>query len=196
MQAYCRFKDNLIFNIDRAVSVDAVEPWTLEEVKDWLTIDFTDDDAKLSRLIPQVRDAVEMYCHISMVQKAITVDGEFYRSFELPYGPVQTILSVEYTSDGSTYTADSGYKTIGSPGSYMQFYPGVQGIGRIAYETPNMDMSQYASLKQDGLRMMAYCWENRGDQPLSSLQNGQARPNGLSQALELFAKQYIRMAWL
>lgn len=196
MSLYCRHKDNLIYNVNRVPLESAVEPWTLDEVKEWLTITFSDDDAALTRLIPQIRDGIEMYCHISMIAKTITVDGEFYRATEFPYGPVAAITSVETTSDGSTYTADTSYKAIGPVNSYKQFIPGVLGMSRIVYTTPNMDMAQYQSLSLDGLRITGYCWENRGDQPMTSLQNGTSRPNGLHQALELFAKQYRRLAWV
>lgn len=195
MSLTCRYRDNQIYNVDRAINEDAVEPWTLDEVKGWLTIDFSDDDTALTALIPQVRDAMEMFCNISMVSRTITLDGEFYRQFELPYGPVATITSVGYTYDGTTYTSDTGYRAIGPVNSYKQFVPSMTGMGRIVYTTPNINQAQYASLRLDGLRLMAYCWQNRGDNPLSSLQNGVARPEGLDQALELFARKYVRI-WL
>lgn len=195
MSLTCRYRDNLIHNTRRVVNGDAVEPVSLQEVKDWLNITYSDDDARLTALIGQCRDGVEMYCHISMVSKTITLDADLFRETELPYGPVASITNV-MLRNGSTYEAQTGYVTTGDAGSYWLFQPAAGGRYKIVYTTPNMDMSEYGSLKLDLLRVIAYCFENRGDQPLTSLQGGMARPKGLDQALELFAKQYIRMTWL
>jgi hypothetical protein len=52
------------------------EPVTLEEVKDWLQVDFTEHDGLLNGMIKGARRTIEKLCNISLVPKAVTLDVE------------------------------------------------------------------------------------------------------------------------
>lgn len=188
----CKYRSNNIFSVIR--SEDAVtEPVTLDEVKASLAITFIDDDALLTALISQCRDGVEMFCNVSMVAHTITMDADLYEQLELPYGPVNDLTSVSLKTDRATYTAQAS-DTYDLDGVGFKLFSVTQaGRYRVVYAA-----GPYApqSLKLDLLRIIGYCYEHRGDEALTSLQSGQARPKGLDEALELFASKYQRMAWL
>lgn len=76
------------------------EPVTLAEVKDWLTIDqdYTGDDELLNELITSNRERMEKYLNISLVDRnglIYSKDFDVCKSrLELPYGPVDSVTSV------------------------------------------------------------------------------------------------------
>ena len=81
-----------------ATPVDAtvIEPLTLQEVKDYSHIDLNDDDAKILRLIPAVRQMVERYTGLSLIPitaTAIVINGLGY--INLLGGPASNILNTD-----------------------------------------------------------------------------------------------------
>lgn len=89
-------------------------PVSLEEVKEYLVIDGNDHDTLLARLIEAATVAVEKYCGISLRETAITCRYEAAGRVEIPYGPVQSITSVE-DADGSAVE----YTQEGLAGSFI-----------------------------------------------------------------------------
>lgn len=131
---------NTFTDVDKQEGYTGYEPVSLADVKAHLRVDFTDDDALLTAMITAARQAIEDYCHISLVPKTITLTvesnntptsifsqpfqvRESLTSFELPYGPVQSVNSVtSIDSDGQTviscalntdyYLSGVAFKTI------------------------------------------------------------------------------------
>jgi len=186
----CRYKPNCIYSITPTVAPDVTEPVTLDEVKDWLNITFNDDDTKITALISQARSGVEMFCNISMVAKTLVMQADIYTDQELPYGPVAAITGVTYRN-GTVYEAYIDYTLDGN-----LLCLAAAGRFRVTYTAGPMDMVSNASLKLDLLRIIAYLYEHRGDEALTSLQNGADRAKSLDEALELFASKYKVMSWL
>lgn len=67
---------------------------TLQEIKDDLKIDFSDEDAYITNLIALCQSHVEQFCGISCATRtlsAVVCNNE--GNIEIPYGPVQSITS-------------------------------------------------------------------------------------------------------
>lgn len=188
----CKYRPNKIWSCIPTVAEDVIYPVTLDQVKAHLRITFMDDDEYIGDLIEYCTDGLEQFCHISMIIKTITLDADLVEELELPEGPVASVTSVMYRN-GAVYEANTGYILSGDAGSFMRFAPGTSGRYKIVYVAGPFVQP---SLKLDLLRIIAYCYEHRGDEALSSLQGSIARPQGLDQALELFAAKYRRLEWV
>lgn len=188
----CRYHPNRIYKCTPVVTVPTTEPVTLEDVKEWLSVTFLDDDTLIQSLIAECRDGVEQFCGISMVAKTFTLDADLYEDLVLPFGPVTAVSSAMWRN-GTTYEAYTDFSFDVDSGV---FCPGISGRFKIVFTAGPMDLVNYASLRADLKRVIGYCYDNRGDQELTSLQNGTGRPAGLDQALELFASKYKSMLWL
>jgi uncharacterized phiE125 gp8 family phage protein len=175
------------------------EPVTVDEAKARLIIDFNDDDELLSELITSCRATIENYCHISIVEKIVTVTADgpsgsasSYNDFqELPYGPVKTFLSAGYmdldtdlvtlTAGDGYYLKGTGFKSIRIPGAWENSI-----LSYIAGYNPVP-----APLKEAILLEVVFRYENRGDKT-----NRYASQNvGLCEAAEYKAFPYRRMTW-
>lgn len=93
-------------------SARTIAPVSLDEVKDYLRIDGTEEDAMLSRLIDVATSRVEERTLRSMITRTVTVDIDRREiaghNLQLYYGPVQSITSVTaYDEDGDTTTVNS-----------------------------------------------------------------------------------------
>lgn len=190
------------YRLDRIIDLSLdegtpTEPIDLTRVKAALRITFTDDDTYLTNLIPACRKALEEFCCISLVEKDIIVIADVNEEMELPYGPVSAFTSARYKGSiseaFSTKTLNTDYYIEGITGSFQRFAPAACGRWELAYTTG------YATVPNDLLldleRIIAYCFEHRGDEALTSLQGGQQRPKSLDEALELFAGKHRRMFW-
>lgn len=100
---------NNIIDIKRVES-SPTEPVTLAQAKAQLIITFTDDDTLITSLITQARKAIENYCNVSMVAKVITFTADLFNEWELPYGPVTAITSVQ-TRSGTQGSGPANYTT-------------------------------------------------------------------------------------
>ena len=85
---------------------------SLETAKDHLRVSYSDEDTMITRMIKTARAYAEQYTQRALIDKTLTVqfydlDGEL--RFELPFGPVDAITSVErIASDGTTTTLVDG----------------------------------------------------------------------------------------
>jgi uncharacterized phiE125 gp8 family phage protein len=172
---------------------------TLTQLKAHLNITYTDDDTYLTDLIAATRAALEQFCNISLVEKTITLLADLYCERELPYGPITTLTSASLKTDTGTYTAqvaNTDYELDGITGGFQVFRPLVSGRWKLEYTAGYDSAKVPKDLILDHKRIAGYCYEHKGDEPLTSLQGGQQRPRGLDEALELFAARYRRLIWL
>jgi len=193
-----RHKDNQIFDV-QFDETGATEIMTLTELKAHLQITYTDDDTYLTLLIKSVRQAVERFCNISMVAKTVTLLGDFHCEFELPYGPVTALTSASLKTGAGSYTAQTAntdYELDGITNSFQIFRPFVSGRWKLVYAAGYSSLSTIQDLVLDCKRIGGYCYENKGDQALTSLQGGQQQPKALDEALELFANKHRRMQYI
>ena len=177
----------------------AVEYLTLAQLKVHLQITYTDDDTYLTDLIVACRAAIERFCNISLVSKTVTVLADYYCERELPFGPVTTFTSASLKTASNTYTAqvaNTNYEVDGIANGFQIFRPFISGRWKLVYTAGFAAASVPKDIILDHKRICGYCYENKGDQELTSLQGGQQRPKGLDEALELFAAKHRRLTWL
>ena len=143
---------NQIIDVQRASVV--TEPVTLNELKEWVKVDGSEEDAILTALIIAAREMCEKYTGVNFVQRQVTVlfnnvNGGTY----LPYGPVGSITGV-YDTDGNSidYVAQGvDFKAVMSPRSTLKaIYSGGYSV---------LPESLKTAIKSQAL----FLFENRGE---------------------------------
>ncbi len=82
---------------DVTTTVEPVsEPITLAEAKNYLRVDFDDDNDLISSLITSARVRLEKYAGVAMTARTLQVVAYVDEFIELPYAPINTISKVEY----------------------------------------------------------------------------------------------------
>jgi uncharacterized phiE125 gp8 family phage protein len=198
MTYLARHQDNAIHDV-QFDETGAVEYLTLTQLKAHLQITYTDDDTYLTDLIVACRAAIERFCNISLVSKTATVLADYYCERELPFGPVTTFTSASLKTATNTYTAqvaNTDYEVDGIANGFQIFRPFSVGRYKLIYTAGYAATGVPKDLILDHKRICGYCYENKGDQALTTLQGGMDRPKGLDEALELFATKHRRLVWL
>lgn len=84
------------------------QPITVDDAKSWARIDDDFDDVIVDSLIDAATRAFEEYTRTLLYSSTVTVKYSFDRSgraeFRLPYGPVDSITSVQHDGTDITYT--------------------------------------------------------------------------------------------
>lgn len=90
----------------RVIVEPPVEPLTLTEVKLDRAVEHTLHDDLLTALIKTARSYVEDYCSLSLVYQTreLLLDG-FESIIEIPFGPVQSLLTFQYVNTDGVLTA-------------------------------------------------------------------------------------------
>ena len=70
---------------------------TLTEAKNYLRVDFSEDDDLIEALINTAQTRLEQYAGIAMTPRTLKVVAFVDEFIELPYTPTNTISKVEYT---------------------------------------------------------------------------------------------------
>ena len=94
----------------------ASEPLTTVEVKNYLKVDFTDDDDLIDILIMSARQWVEKHCNIGLLPQTITEVYDTWptgRGWDLSVSPLRSVTAISYKdSAGATQTWASGNYTV------------------------------------------------------------------------------------
>jgi hypothetical protein len=166
------------------VSEQGAEPVTLTEAKTQCRVTFSDDDTELTAMITRARKFIENYCNISIVLQTIRVLADACGCWELPYGPIVGITSVEspslnqgsgpkaYTTSTEDWWVDGG---LFDAGTYSDART------RVTYTAGNYCPDD---LKAAILAQVAWLYEHRGEE----------EGMGSDEALELAAP--FRKLWL
>jgi len=122
--------------MNSVVTAPVCEPLHLDEVKNHLRVDGTDDDTLISSLIRAARIYCEKFQNRSYVTQTrkLTLDG-FPNEFELGYCPVDSVSSITYIdSAGDTQTLSSSYYDTDATSepariveAYSYSWPGIRG---------------------------------------------------------------------
>lgn len=113
----------------------STEPITLDEAKNWLRIDNTDDDTRITSLITAARRRAENYIKKDIVGKNREVFWTVLnKDVNLPF-TVNTISSV--TFDGVAQTVNDGYELLGTGNAIfrLESYPNEK--IQVQYATEN-----------------------------------------------------------
>jgi uncharacterized phiE125 gp8 family phage protein len=80
----------------------ADEPLTVSEVKNFLKVDFSDDDALIGILITAARESAEKYCQIAILPQTITEKFSRFRAYglHLSISPLIEIVEISYKDVG------------------------------------------------------------------------------------------------
>lgn len=171
------------------------EPVTLDDVKAWLKIDFTDDDALLTSMIKGARTSIESYLNLALVTKAIALDVEFtgteQRTVTMPYTFGLSSVAVDEldsVDDITTLASGTDYFVRGNlirinPGRYHVAYTTVPGtIPEDLKEAIKMEVAQRYSA--------------RGENPTFRTASAtDAATTGLSESAKAKADPY-RILWM
>lgn len=151
------------------------EPVSVDEMKDYLRLEgyvdldestsddlsnFDFDDMLIAELIKAGRQLMEEKAGISILPKTIeAVITNLCGMIELPYGPITSITTL-LDCEGTEITSVS-YRVIGNNRRYLA-YPCYANM-TITYETGFESLPK--GIKIDLMRLVAYMYENRGDDP-------------------------------
>jgi uncharacterized phiE125 gp8 family phage protein len=135
------------------------EPVSLTEAKLWMRInDFTSDDTLITELIKSTRKHLEKFTGLSFGTKEIECTLKVDQlNFELPYSPVQSVISVEKWTgeDWEILVADTDYFVIDDT---IEVY--LKGKYRVNYQAGFTALPE--DLKTDIKVLVAWQYENRG----------------------------------
>jgi uncharacterized phiE125 gp8 family phage protein len=175
---------------DIAVLSDTIaEPITLEEAKNYLRVDYPEDDLLIEALITSARVRLEQYAGVAMTQRNLQVVAFMSEFIELPYVPIGVLLSVEYWNNSEWIQLQEGdYNTLGT--NTMKVYAVAYGEGeyRFTYTCGYCDATP--TMRTAVFKMLADLYEYRE----SSVESSRPSPN-LTTAYELM-KPYKRINYI
>jgi|GEM_PF-3177416 len=98
----------------KVIEESEIEAVSLEEVKEYMEVDFDDWDGVLTDLIKAMRHVAEKYTNLSLVPKKLEVSWKAIGLMrpDLPYGPVDSnsITPTGNLTANTKYTYDTGYE--------------------------------------------------------------------------------------
>ena len=130
---------------------------SVQEVKDYVRIDTSADDALLLGMISQARIWCENYISRDIVSKNRTYYIDIMPSglFDLPFGPITSVE--EITIDG---TATTAYEILGLDNETIELDQGSAERVKITYITAGLNDSL---LKQAMLQLISTYYDNRAE---------------------------------
>ena len=81
---------------------------SLDEAKEWLKVDYTEDDAIITMLIKSAYNWAEKFTNSSILERTLRLTDDFH-IVRLPSGPVQSIVSVNRIARDGAITAITDY---------------------------------------------------------------------------------------
>ena len=107
---------------DVTTTVEPVsEPITLAQAKNYLKVDFDDDNDLITSLIASARVRLEKYAGVAMSARTLQVVAYVDEFIELPYAPLNNITKVEYWDNGTWVEMSVGdYYVLGT--TYKKIY--------------------------------------------------------------------------
>lgn len=153
----------------RQIKINSVlgnEVVTVAEVKDYVRIDTSADDALIGQMIRQARIWCENYISRDIVAKNRTyyIDYTDTGLFDLPFGPVNSIDQI--TIDG---TATTSYEILGLDNETIELDQGSAKRVKVTYNTVGLGDSWTTALtndpllKQAMLQLISTYYDNRAD---------------------------------
>jgi len=141
------------------VPLDATEPISLAEAKEYLRVTDTAQDNVITQMITAARQAIEKATQRSLVlSEVVTIVDNSYGNIELPMQPFVGLLVIK-DKDGNDITTDVEvdglvFKRIVTKSDYY----------RCAYTAGYPAGFMPMDLKFAIYDQIAFMWENRGDQ--------------------------------
>lgn len=160
---------------------------TLQAAKDYLRVDYSEDDTLIQSLIDTARIRLEQYASVAMTARTLKVVAYVDEFIELPYAPINTISLVEYW-DGAAWVAMAvgDYRVIGDTYKKVYFTSPIMSDFRFTYTCGYATTPE--SMKTALLKMVGDLYEYRE----SSVESSKPSAN-LTTAYELM-KPYKRVS--
>jgi uncharacterized phiE125 gp8 family phage protein len=147
---------------------------------DSIPSDFDDDDALIADLITSARERIEEFTGLSLVPKTWEIEfTNLAGGFEIPFGPVNTILNVKDDEGDSISTDDFDVSLNGR----ILKNPKYENMTML-YEAGYTDLPK--GLKDAMYKEVAYRYINRGDE----------NKEGMSREAMNLASRYKTVNWL
>jgi uncharacterized phiE125 gp8 family phage protein len=184
---------NLLIDWDDQTNESGInEPLTVEEVKNYLRLegfidqsdsipsDFNDDDAIIETLIRSARERIEEFTGLSLIPKIWEIEfTNLAGGFEIPFGPVTTIINVKDDEGDSISTDDFEVSLNGR----ILKWPKYENMTML-YEAGYVSLPK--GLKDAMYKEVAYRYINRGDENV----------DGMSREAMNLASRYKTTNWL
>jgi uncharacterized phiE125 gp8 family phage protein len=160
---------------------------TLQAAKDYLRVDYSEDDTLIQSLIETARIRLEQYASVAMTARTLKVVAYVDEFIELPYAPINTISLVEYW-DGEDWVAMTvgDYRVLGDTYKKVYFTSPLMSDFRFTYTCGYATTPE--SMKTALLKMVGDLYEYRE----SSVESSKPSAN-LTTAYELM-KPYKRVS--
>jgi uncharacterized phiE125 gp8 family phage protein len=160
---------------------------TLQAAKDYLRVDYSEDDTLIQSLIDTARIRLEQYASVAMTARTLKVVAYVDEFIELPYAPINTISLVEYW-DGEDWVAMTvgDYRVLGDTYKKVYFTSTLMSDFRFTYTCGYATTPE--SMKTALLKMVGDLYEYRE----SSVESSKPSAN-LTTAYELM-KPYKRVS--
>jgi Phage gp6-like head-tail connector protein len=152
-------ENKIKFNAIYAIGINEEDPFSLAEVKQYLKIDSTDEDALIEQLIAAAKLSIEKFTNLSLTTKKIRCHlnnslGNIY----LPLGPATSLISVENLQEVAYENANQANGLLLSP---------CEDDLIVQYEVKVDKLP--ADLKVYCMQQVAYLYEHRGDEELGDI---------------------------
>jgi uncharacterized phiE125 gp8 family phage protein len=177
---------------DQTSESGLTEPLTVAEVKNYLRLegfidqsesissDFNDDDALIAELIRSARERIEEFTGLSLIPKTWEIEfTNLAGNFEIPFGPVNTIINVKDDEGDSISTDDFEVSLNGR----LLKNPKYENMTML-YEAGFINLPK--GLKDAMYKEVAYRYTNRGDENV----------DGMSREAMNLALRYKTVNWL
>ena len=160
---------------------------TLQAAKDYLRVDYSEDDTLIQSLIDTARIRLEQYASVAMTARTLKVVAYVDEFIELPYAPINTISLVEYWDGAAWVTIEVGnYRVLGDTYKKVYFTSPIMSEFRFTYTCGYATTPE--SMKTALLKMVGDLYEYRE----SSVESSKPSAN-LTTAYELM-KPYKRVS--
>jgi uncharacterized phiE125 gp8 family phage protein len=99
-----------MLKVKTTLTTPVIEPVTLTEMKAYLRVAFTSEDAVITELIKQAREQLENATGRSFVAKTVELFlDNYFRSFRLPYTPIESVELVEVDGVDASDSLSDGF---------------------------------------------------------------------------------------
>lgn len=107
---------------------------TLSEAKNYLKVDYNEDDDLISALITTAQTRLEQYASTAMTARTLKVVAYVDEFIELPYAPINTITLVEYWNGVAWAALQVGnYQVLGDTYKKVYFTSPIMSEFRFTY---------------------------------------------------------------
>lgn len=158
------------------VSVDGIEPVSIDYVKNYIRQDYAADDDVINLQITAAREIVEKYIDSTIVDKTLKVQLFDFQEYDfengyllkdIPYGPNQNVSAVAYINNDGEEVAITNYTVYGlknkrikipRSGSLLQSFAEAYNItftAGMGNQVPNV-------IKDVIAKIIAHLYETRG----------------------------------